>query len=207
RTTLGGLGPTLAAWVPDVPLAAFAEALRAVSAELARARTRDHAELPSRERFRRALALVRCADEVLAEAAVDLSRAHMALIAGATGLRRGHGELLAALRPRYRLGVVSNFDDSSTACDILTRHGIAPHLDTIVISEALGLRKPHPAVARTGLRGLGLGAEDVLLVGDTYGEDVVGARAAGLDAAWIDVQGGGVPEGGAPPRYVLRALT
>ncbi len=206
RTTVGGLGPALAAWVPGVALAEFAHALLAVSDELARARARDHVELPSRERFRRALARVGCAADALPEAAVDLSRAHMALIAGATVLPPAHAELLAALRPRYRLGLVSNFDDTGAAWDILVRHGIARHLDTVVISEALGLRKPHPAVARAGLRGLGLEAGEVLLVGDTWGEDVAGAHAAGLDAAWIDTRGGGLPEGALPPRYVLRTL-
>jgi len=101
---------------------------------------------------------------------------------------------------------VSNFDDTGAAWDILVRHGIARHLDTVVISEALGLRKPHPAAARAGLRGLGLEAGEVLLVGDTWGEDVAGAHAAGLDAAWIDTRGGGLPEGALPPRYVLRTL-
>src|SRR5207247_647392 len=75
-----------AGWVPGVSRAAFAGALLAVSDELARARAVDHIELPSRERFRRALARVGCAPGVLAEAAVDLSRAHMALIAAATVL-------------------------------------------------------------------------------------------------------------------------
>ena len=206
RTTVGGLAPALAEWVPGVSLAAFARALLAVSDELARARAVDHIELPSRERFRRALARVGCAPGVLAEAAVDLSRAHMALIAAATVLPPAHAELLAALRPRYRLGLVSNFDDTGAAYDILGRHGIARSLDTVVISEGVGLRKPHPAVARAGLRGLGLAAGEVLLVGDTWGEDVAGARAAGLEAAWIDAHGHGVPEGADPPRYVLRAL-
>src|SRR5437870_9095020 len=206
RTTVGGLAPALAAWVPGVSLADFARALRAVSDELARARAVDHVELPSRERFRRALGRVGCADDVLAEAAVDLSRAHMALVAAATVLPPAHAELLAALAPRYRLGVVTNFDDTATAYEILVRHGIAPWLDTVVISEALGLRKPHPAMARAGLRGLGLGAEETRLVGDTWGEDVASARAAGLDAAWIDAHGHGVPAGAAPPRYLLRAL-
>ena len=206
RTKMGALAPALAAWVPGVSLADFARALRAVSDELARARAVDHTEVPSRERFRRALARVGCADGVLAEAAADLSRAHMALVAAATVLPPAHGELLAALRPRYRLGVVTNFDDTATGYDILVRHGIAPWLDTVVISEALGLRKPHPAMARAGLRGLGLGAGETLLVGDTWGEDVAGARAAGLDAAWIDADGHGVPAGAAPPRYLLRAL-
>src|SRR5437870_2963876 len=69
-----------------------------------------------------------------------------------------------------------------------------------------GARRRSRGVARAGLRGLGLAAGEALLVGDTYGEDVAGARAAGLDAAWIDARGQGVPQGAAPPRYVLRAL-
>jgi FMN phosphatase YigB (HAD superfamily) len=206
RTTVAGLGDALAVWVPGVTVEAFARAFLAVSEELARARGTEHVELPSRERFRRALVQLGCAEGTVAEAAVDLSRAHMAFIAGATVFPLAHRALLDELRPRYRLGLVSNFDDTGTAYDILVRHGIATYLDTVVISEALGLRKPHPAVVRAGVRGLGLPAREILFVGDTFGEDVAGARAAGLDAAWIDVHGRGVPEAAAPPRYVLRAL-
>jgi FMN phosphatase YigB (HAD superfamily) len=138
------------------------EALLSVSEEMARVRVYDHLELPSRERFRRALERVGCEDEVIAEAAVHLSRTHMGLIAQATVFPPEHAALLEALRPRYRLGVVSNFDDTTTAYDILVRHGIAPLLDAVVISEALGLRKPHPAVVRTAVRTLGLEAAAVL---------------------------------------------
>jgi FMN phosphatase YigB (HAD superfamily) len=203
---VAGLGALLAEWVPDVTPAEFWQALLTVSEEMAAARVNDHVELPSRERFRRALERVGCDDAVQIEAAVHLSRAHMALIIGCTVLPPTHADLLAALRPRYRLGVVSNFDDTGSAYDILLRHGIAPHLETVVVSEALGLRKPHPALVRVGLRGLDLPASEVLLVGDTYAEDIVAARAAGVDAAWIDVHGRGVPDGQPPPRHVLRAL-
>ena len=47
---------------------------------------------------------------------------------------------------------------------------------------------------------------EVLVVGDTFAEDVAGARAAGLDAAWIDAHGRGVPDGEPAPRWVVRAL-
>ncbi len=59
---------------------------------------------------------------------------------------------------------------------------------------------------RTGLRGLGLDAAEVLFVGDTFAEDVAAAHAAGVDAAWVDAVGRGVPEGARHPRYVLHAL-
>ena len=55
RTTVGVLGALLAAWVPGTTPEAFWRALLAVSEEMARARTEQLIELPSRERFRRAL--------------------------------------------------------------------------------------------------------------------------------------------------------
>ena len=206
RTTVGGLASPLAAWVPGTTPEEFLGALVTVSDEMARARAHEHVELPSRERFRRALERVGCDDTHLAEAAVHLSRAHMGIVASATTLPDDHQVLLAALRPRYRLGLVSNFDDTATAYEILRRHGLLAYLDGVVVSEALGLRKPHPALVRAGLSDLGLAPDEVLFVGDTFAEDVLGARAAGVDAAWIDAQGRGVPETAEPPRFRLRSL-
>ena len=206
RTTVANLDALLAEWVRGVGVFEFWQALLAVSDEMAHARAYDHVELPSRERFRRALERVGCEDDVRAEAAVHLSRAHMAVIASATVFPPAHAELLATLRPRYRFGLVSNFDDTGAAWDILVRHGLATQFDTVVISEALGLRKPHPALMRAGMRGLGMAATEVVFVGDTFAEDIAGARAAGLDAAWIDARGRGGPDGEPMPRWVVRAL-
>jgi HAD superfamily hydrolase (TIGR01549 family) len=206
RTTVGALGALLAEWVPDTTPAAFWQALLSVSDEMARTRAYDHVELPSRERFRRALERVGCDDTRLLEAAVHLSRAHMRAIAEATVLPPAHAALLATLAARFPLAVVSNFDDTATGYDILVRHGIAPRVQAIVISEALGIRKPHPAVVRAGYRALGLAPAEVLMVGDTFAEDIVGARAAGVDAAWIDAAGRGVPATAEPPRFVIQKL-
>src|SRR5262249_20880455 len=134
------------------------------------------------------------------------SRTHMAMITAATVLPEGHAQLLADLGRRYRLALVSNFDDTAAAYDILYRHKLLPFLETVVISDALGLRKPHPAPARAALPGLGLPPTEALSVGNSWPEDVGAARAAGVDAAWIDAAGQGVPDGAPPPRWVLRAL-
>jgi putative hydrolase of the HAD superfamily len=202
RTTVGALGPLLTRWLPGVIPVEFLNILLTVSDEMARARAYDHIEWPSRERFRRALERAGMDDEAArAEAAAALSRAHMAAITAATVCPPAHLAFLRALRSEYRLGLVSNFDDTGTAYDILFRHGILPYLDTVVISEALGLRKPHPALARAGFEGLHLPAHEVLFVGDTFGEDIVGARAAGIEAACR-----GLPVNAEAPRYVLRSL-
>lgn len=207
RSTLGGLVDLFAEFAPDATPADVWQAVTTASDELAQARAWDHVEFPSRERFRRALVLLGCDEARCDEGAVVLSRAHLRLIAAATVLPAAHAALLRAVRARHRLALVSNFDDTATGYEILRRHGLLELLDTIVISEGLGLRKPHPALVRVPLRELGLAATEALFVGDTLGEDVAAASAAGVDAVWIDGRGGGVPAG-APcvPRWTVRTL-
>jgi FMN phosphatase YigB (HAD superfamily) len=61
-------------------------------------------------------------------------------------------------------------------------------------------------MVQTALRMLEVPARAALLVGDTFGEDVAAAHAAGVDAAWLDREARNVPPGATPPRFILRAL-
>lgn len=69
------------------------------------------------------------------------------------------------------------------------RLGLAPAFDLILDSHDIGVEKPDPAFFAHGLRAIGVRAEDALHVGDFYAIDVVGARAAGLEAWLLDVAG------------------
>jgi FMN phosphatase YigB (HAD superfamily) len=205
RTTVPALMPLLADILPAVAAGELLLTLRSVSEEMARERV-DHREHPSRERFRRVLDRLGCDDARCGEAAVMLSRVHMRAIADATVFPTSHATLLDDVRREHRVGVVSNFDDTATGYGILARHGILDAVETVVISEAVGMRKPHPALVREGLRGLDLAPHEVLFVGDTLNEDIAAARAAGVDAVWIDLRGQGLPEGMETPRWTIRAL-
>jgi len=205
-TTIAGLEELLAAVAPGVGGVRFLEALMAVTRELVLERAADHREHPSRERFERALLRVGVAPESAAGGGVLLSRAHLALLAGATEYPAAHRALVARAAATRRIGVVSNFDDTATAYEILHRHGILDGLDGVIVSESLGVRKPHALMMRQALVRIGLPADSVLFVGDTFAEDVVGAQRARLDVAWIDRDGAGVPDGAAAPTYVVRRL-
>lgn len=63
--------------------------------------------------------------------------------------------------------------------------GLRDRLDPIVISEAVGVRKPEPAIFAHALAALALGPEEVAFVGDNPEADVAGAKAAGLRAVWM----------------------
>jgi putative hydrolase of the HAD superfamily len=75
--------------------------------------------------------------------------------------------------------------------------GLRDWLDVIVISEAVGLKKPDPAIFALTLTELGVDAPSTLFVGDNPEVDVVGAAAAGLQTAWFR-NGATWPEGLAP---------
>jgi putative hydrolase of the HAD superfamily len=55
----------------------------------------------------------------------------------------------------------------------------------VLDSALVGVEKPDPAIFRAALTALGVAAEEALYVGDLYEVDVVGARAAGIEAVLL----------------------
>ncbi len=108
-----------------------------------------------------------------------------------------------ALRPRYRLALLSNADDDFLlAC--LERNRLA--FDTVVTSEQAGAIKPDPAIFRHLARRLDLPPEHILYVGDNPVPDVLGARQAGLPVAWVNRLGARRPRRVPPPDLKVRSL-
>jgi len=83
----------------------------------------------------------------------------------------------------YRLAVVSNFD--SRLYGLCEGLGLGAHLQCIVTSAEAGWQKPAAAIFHTAAARLGCSERDVLMVGDSYTADVLGARAAGMSAVWL----------------------
>ncbi len=112
--------------------------------------------------------------------------------------------VLEALRPRYRLSLLSNADD-----DFLTaalQHNNL-QFDTIVTSEQAGAIKPNPAIFHHLTDRLGLDPEQVLYAGDSPIPDVLGPRQAGLKVAWVNRQGVRRPRRVPPPDIHVLNLT
>ena len=106
-------------------------------------------------------------------------------------LRRNQA-LLARLRPRFQLGLVSNFyGNLETVC-----HNVAiqPLFGVIVDSVQAGISKPDPRIFMKALEGLGVTAADATFVGDSAARDMAGARALGMRHIWLT--GDPAPPGG-----------
>ena len=90
---------------------------------------------------------------------------------------------LATLRDRYRLGVISNnFGNTRGWCD---EYNLLPLLDIVVDSTVVGVSKPEAGIFHAALTGLSAIPEEAIYVGDTYSDDVVGAKGVGMWSAWL----------------------
>jgi len=208
RPALGWLRATLEHDCPDVAFDDFLAALMRVSQELTRQRPPEFHEVPSRERFRRALAQIGIdSDSGAGDLAERLSLAHMEYLTSLTVMPPEHTEVLEALAGQYRLGLVSNFDHAPTGRRILAMHGIARFFAPILISDEFGRRKPHPSIFAAALTRIGVAAVDALYVGDSAAEDLVGAHRAGVRAVWVNAQADALPEGVPRPCHEVRRLT
>lgn len=83
----------------------------------------------------------------------------------------------------YKLGIVSNGSVRLQGGKI-EHLGLAALVDTILISEREGLRKPDPAIFRRAADRLGVLPADCLFVGDNPEADIAGALADGMQAVW-----------------------
>jgi putative hydrolase of the HAD superfamily len=97
----------------------------------------------------------------------------------------GLSDKLAQARARgLRLGVVSNSEGKLQ--ELFARVALDQHFELVVDSALEGVRKPDPEIFRRALARMDVGAEAALYAGDIPEVDVVGARAAGIDAVLID---------------------
>ena len=62
-------------------------------------------------------------------------------------------------------------------------------VDAVVGSKAHGRVKPHASIFVAALQALAVGPEDTAMVGDSYEDDIEGARALGMRAILLDRDG------------------
>ena len=96
--------------------------------------------------------------------------------------------VLAELGERgFALGVVSNADGRIEGD--LARRGLGAFFATVVDSHVVGVEKPARAIFELALARLDVPPGGAVYVGDVFGIDVCGARAAGLPGVLLDPLG------------------
>jgi HAD superfamily hydrolase (TIGR01549 family) len=124
--------------------------------------------------------------EAIAERHIRCYMANRRIVAGADAL-------LHAIKPHARIAVVTN-NTVAEQKEKLAAFGMTRYVDELVTSEEFGATKPDPAIFHHALERVGAAANEAVMVGDSWINDVAGAQAIGIRAIWLNRTGARCPD-------------
>lgn len=94
--------------------------------------------------------------------------------------------ILDMLKVNYTLGLVSNYYGNIET--VSSELGLASCFDTIVDSTIVGVRKPDKRIFKIIMNELNVNPSDVIVVGDSYNNDIIPAKSLGCKTIWLKVK-------------------
>jgi len=145
------------------------------------------------ERFRRFFLLYGADTEGLLTAIEHAAGLHRATYLASRQTVAGALPLLEYLHGKVKIAVVTN---NMVAGQIkkLRHLQLTQLIDELVVSEEVGFIKPDPRIFEVALQRVGCAAQDVVMIGDAWKTDVLGATCAGIRAIWLNRTGIACPD-------------
>ena len=136
-------------------------------------------------RYNHPLQVVGCPDEELGtrfgvEALSRIPHKNM-LLPGAL-------ELLDYLAPKYEMYILSNGFMELQSQKMATT-GLTKYFKRVILSEEIGVNKPHPAFFEYAFAVSGAQKDSTLMIGDAFDSDIVGAANVGIDQMFLNRKG------------------
>lgn len=97
----------------------------------------------------------------------------------------GAVELVHRVARTRRVGIVTNNQVAEQVAKVGFL-GLTKTIDYLIISEAIGAEKPDRAIYRAALAEARVRPRDAVMVGDSWTNDVLGARASGIRPVWFN---------------------
>ncbi|MBN2116915.1 MAG: YjjG family noncanonical pyrimidine nucleotidase [Anaerolineales bacterium] len=145
-------------------------------------------------------------ESIQLSASIDrMSSIYLERLTTCADLIEGAYEVVQTLHRTSRIAIVTN-GLHSVQRGRLRRSTLYPFIDEVIISEEIGVAKPHPAFfdaasARTGQPP----KSEVLLIGDSLSSDIRGGADYGIDTCWYNPAAEPRPDG-LPITYEIRRL-
>jgi putative hydrolase of the HAD superfamily len=95
----------------------------------------------------------------------------------------GAKEAFDRIREKYSVGLITN-GFAETQWMKIDQFGFRNMVDHIIISEEVGVMKPHPKIFDHATELVDLDRSEILYVGDSLTSDVMGGKKAGWKVAW-----------------------
>ena len=91
---------------------------------------------------------------------------------------------LEALQGGYMMGLLSNGNTYPERC------GLGGYFQFVVFAQEHGIQKPDPRLFEIAIERAGCAKRQLLHVGDSFQNDIIGAKQAGIKSVWLNRQGG-----------------
>lgn len=95
--------------------------------------------------------------------------------------------VVGELAKRFPLVLVSNFYGNIST--VLREFGLDHLFGDIIESAVVGIRKPDARIFALGVERLGLKAEEVAVIGDSYDKDILPSHSIGCNTIWFKGEG------------------
>jgi len=116
---------------------------------------------------------------------------------------------LKRLSGGYALALVSNFTYAPVVYAGVRKLGFSWYFNSILVSDDVGWRKPHPRIFEEALKRLDKSVEQAVFVGDNPMEDIQGAKGIGMKDILIPSQFFTIEDAGKapqPPDVIVNSL-
>ena len=139
----------------------------------------------NRQRFLYPLEAVGEGDAALAKA---FSEDFFAVIPTKSRLMPHAREVLEYLAPKYNLYILSN-GFQELQCHKMRSAGIDRYFKKVVLSDDIGVLKPWPEIFHFAMSATQSELRESLLIGDSWENDIAGARGVGMHQVYYNVTG------------------
>jgi putative hydrolase of the HAD superfamily len=164
----------------SVPCQEFLQAYNRAALEYLEIRKTTHREVSNRVWIAEALETLGMNlekdDEVVRRAVDAYFRPYVARI----HVPKYVAPILSDIRRSFKIGLITNFTHAPAVRDILQKNDLAKSFDSIVISDEVGWRKPHPNIFQKFLDDVSVDPLETFFVGDDLRYDITGAKTIGM---------------------------
>lgn len=94
-------------------------------------------------------------------------------------------KVVRTLRERFKLAIISNTRSHVLIEETVKHLGLREYFDPFVTSVSAGWRKPSPHIFQKVLDVWKVPLEQVVMIGDSPGKDIAGAKAVGMKTIWL----------------------
>jgi len=120
-------------------------------------------------------------------------------------LIEGAIDLLDYLRHRYKIHILSNGFTEMQYTKMESAGLSFEYFENIILSDKVGVNKPHPDIFRYALEKTGTEARHVVMIGDNLQTDIKGAYDSGISQIWLNTDSR--PSDGFKPTHTVKKLS